>query len=103
MEMMGVKDYAKKMASSESQIRQMCADGILPSIKIGKAYKIDVARADEYFTRCIDERMAEGARKQKMRSFSKSHKMKNKKDFDFQAELGKLRERMAQGTKEVAV
>lgn len=40
MKMVTVKQYALKMASSESQIRQMCADGIIPSVKIGKGYKV---------------------------------------------------------------
>ena len=46
MVMMTVNEYAKRMASSASQIRQMCADGIIPSVKIGKGYKIDVERAE---------------------------------------------------------
>ena len=58
MVMMTVKDYAQRMASSVSYIRQMCADGIIPSVKIGKSYKIDVERADEYFRQRIDERLA---------------------------------------------
>ena len=58
MVMMSVKEYAEKMASSVSYIRQMCAEGILPSVKIGKSYKIDVDRADEYFRKQIDERKA---------------------------------------------
>ena len=60
---MTVKDYAQRMASSVSYIRQMCAEGILPSIKIGKAYKIDVEKADEYFRKRIDERMAKPKKK----------------------------------------
>ena len=63
MVMMTVKDYAQRMASSVSYIRQMCADGILPSVKIGKAYKIDVEKADEYFRKRIDERMAKPKKK----------------------------------------
>lgn len=58
MRMMSVKEYAVKMASSVSLIRRMCAEGILPSVKIGKSYKIDVERADEYFREQIDARMA---------------------------------------------
>ena len=57
MQMMGVKEYAEKMSASASQIRQMCADGIIPSVKIGKGYKIDVERADEYFRKQIEERL----------------------------------------------
>ena len=63
MVMMTVKDYAQRMASSVSYIRQMCADGILPSVKIGKAYKIDVEKADEYFRKRINERMAKPKKK----------------------------------------
>lgn len=58
MRMMTVKEYAIKMASSISLVRRMCAEGILPSVKIGKSYKIDVDRADEYFREQIDARMA---------------------------------------------
>ena len=57
MVMMTVNEYAKRMASSASQIRQMCADGVIPSVKIGKGYKIDVERADEYFRKQIEERL----------------------------------------------
>ena len=64
MVMMTVKEYADKMASSASYIRQMCAEGIIPSVKIGKAYKIDVEKADEYFRKRIEERMTEKPKKQ---------------------------------------
>lgn len=47
--MLSVKDYAAKMSCAESTIRRMCQQGILPSIKIGTGWKIDVERADEYF------------------------------------------------------
>lgn len=86
MQMMSVKQYASKMASSESQIRQMCADGIIPSVKIGKGYKIDVDRADEYFAREINKRMAEAKRKDE-RKVMRVPKTKKSSSF-----LGKLDE-----------
>ena len=80
MQMMGVKEYANKMSASASQIRQMCADGILPSVKIGKGYKIDVERADLYFARKIDERLSE-ARKRDDRKIIRNNKRKSESTF----------------------
>jgi excisionase family DNA binding protein len=80
MVMMTVNEYAKRMASSASQIRQMCADGILPSVKIGKGYKIDVERADLYFARKIDERLNE-ARRRDDRKIIRTNKRKSESTF----------------------
>lgn len=58
MQLMTVKAYAAKMASSESTIRRLCKQRILPSVKIGVGWKIDVDAADEYFRRQISFRPA---------------------------------------------
>lgn len=58
MQLMTVKAYAAKMASSESTIRRLCKQHILPSVKIGVGWKIDVEAADEYFRRQISRRPA---------------------------------------------
>lgn len=93
MQMMSVKQYAEKMASSASQIRQMCANGILPSVKIGKSYKIDVARADEFFRQQIDARLAEGKRKQELRCFAERKPSKS----NFLEQLEAMKQRMKKG------
>lgn len=58
MQLMTVKAYAAKMASSESTIRRLCKQHILPSVKIGVGWKIDVEAADEYFRMQISSRPA---------------------------------------------
>ena len=80
MRMVTVKQYAAKMASSESQIRQMCADGIIPSVKIGKGYKIDEERADLYFAMEIDKRLNE-QRKKDDRKIIRANKKKSSSTF----------------------
>lgn len=80
MKMVTVKQYALKMASSESQIRQMCADGIIPSVKIGKGYKIDEERADNYFAREIDKRLNE-QRKKDDKKIIRANKKKSPSTF----------------------
>ena len=99
MRMMTVKAYAEKMASSASQIRQMCADGILPAVKVGKGYKIDVERADLYFARKIDERLSE-ARKKDDRKIIRANKRKS--ESTFLAKLDELKKK-ATSVKKVAV
>ena len=87
MVMMTVKEYAEKMASSVSYIRQMCAEGVIPSVKIGKAYKIDVELADEYFRKRIEERMTtEKPKKQVVKV------VKPTKGADFVKKLKEMRE-----------
>jgi excisionase family DNA binding protein len=98
MVMMTVNNYAKRMAASASQIRQMCADGILPSVKIGKGYKIDVERADLYFSMKIDERLNE-ARKKEERRVIRTHKQKANSTF---VEKLKALKKKATSVKEVA-
>lgn len=60
---MTVREYAARVASSEKKIRDLCKTGVLPSLKIGVGYKIDIRRADEYFARQVDRRQAELAGK----------------------------------------
>lgn len=58
MELMTVRDYAAHVRSSESTIRNMCRQGILPSVKIGVGWRIDVERADDYFRKAMTLREA---------------------------------------------
>lgn len=95
MQMMSVKEYAEKMASSTSYIRQMCAEGILPSVKIGKSYKIDVARADAYFRQQIDDRLADAKRKQEVKRINESRKIHRQSGSSFKDRIKAMQERMA--------
>lgn len=47
--MVTVKQYADKMGIAVSTIRQMCANATLPSVKVGKSYRIFENEADAYF------------------------------------------------------
>lgn len=81
MLMATVKEYAAKMASSESQIRAMCAKGIIPSVKIGKGYKIDVEKADEYFRERIDERLTQAQRQEEVRMVKQHSKRRTGESY----------------------
>lgn len=61
MELMSVRDYARKVSSKEATIRNMCKKGILPSVKIGVGWKIDPEKADEYFQAKMAERLNQHA------------------------------------------
>ncbi len=48
-EVMSVKAYAEKIGGKVSTIRKMCADCVLPSVKIGVPWFVFVDEADEYY------------------------------------------------------
>lgn len=56
MRLLTVKQYATHINAAESTIRQMCADGKLPAVKIGRGYRIDMYQADDYFKTQIENR-----------------------------------------------
>lgn len=56
--MMTVKEYAAKIGVPVSTIRQMCADAVLPSVKVGVGYRIFEDKADAYFEQQWEERRA---------------------------------------------
>ena len=48
-QVMSVKAYAEKIGGKVSTIRKMCADCVLPSVKIGVPWFVFVDEADEYY------------------------------------------------------
>lgn len=62
--MVTVKQYAAKLGVAVSTIRQMCADAVLPSVKIGKSYRIFEEEADAYFRQQWLDKKAERERRE---------------------------------------
>lgn len=56
MELMTVNAYAERIGCPASTIRSMCKANVLPSCKIGVAWRIDALGADEYFKAKIASR-----------------------------------------------
>lgn len=54
--MLTVKEYAACVNLPVSTVRQLCAEAKLPSVKVGKAYRILKEDADEYFRQLWLER-----------------------------------------------
>ena len=64
--MVTVKQYAAKLGVAVSTIRQMCADAVLPSVKIGNSYRIYEEEADAYFRQqWLDKKAAKERREQR--------------------------------------
>lgn len=64
--MVTVKQYAAKLGVAVSTIRQMCADAVLPSVKIGNSYRIYEDEADAYFRQqWLDKKAAKERREQR--------------------------------------
>lgn len=49
MELMSVKAYAESRNLAVSTVRSLCKANVLPSVKIGVGWRIDVLGADEVF------------------------------------------------------
>lgn len=65
--MVTVKQYAAKLGVAVSTIRQMCADAVLPSVKIGNSYRIFEEEADAYFRQQWLDKKAERERREQRR------------------------------------
>ncbi len=90
--MMTVKEYAAKVGVPVSTIRQMCADAILPSVKVGVGYRIFEEKADAFFERCWEERKARKERSEKRAVFRQQPKRKSVGSADdFIAKLRAMR------------
>lgn len=62
--MVTVKQYAEKLGVAVSTIRQMCANAVLPSVKIGNSYRIFEEEADAYFRQQWLDKKAERERRE---------------------------------------
>lgn len=69
--MVTVKQYAEKMNLAVSTIRQMCANAVLPSVKVGKSYRIYEDEADAYFRQQWLDKKAEKERREQRRTVVK--------------------------------
>lgn len=65
--MVTVKQYAEKLGVAVSTIRQMCANAVLPSVKIGNSYRIFEEEADAYFRQQWLDKKAERERREQRR------------------------------------
>lgn len=63
--MVTVKQYAEKLGVAVSTIRQMCANAVLPSVKIGNSYRIFEEEADAYFRQQWLDKKAERERRER--------------------------------------
>lgn len=63
--MVTVKQYAEKLGVAVSTIRQMCANAVLPSVKIGNSYRIYEEEADAYFRQQWLDKKAERERRER--------------------------------------
>lgn len=61
MKFTGIKEYAALRGLSYSTVYDMCRDGTLPVVKIGRRHKIEMEGADRYF----EEQIAAGQERQK--------------------------------------
>ena len=87
--MVTVKQYAEKLGVAVSTIRQMCADAILPSVKVGKSYRIFEDEADAYFRQQWLDKKAAKERREQRRTIVKLAAKGN--GGDFLARLAELR------------
>ncbi len=92
--MVTVKQYAAKLGVAVSTIRQMCADAVLPSVKIGKSYRIFEEEADAYFRQQWLDKKAERERREQRRTVVKHAANSNGSNF---------LERLAELKKEVSI
>ena len=87
--MVTVKQYAEKLGVAVSTIRQMCADAVLPSVKIGNSYRIYEEEADAYFRQqWLDKKAAKERREQRRTVVERAPKGNG---GDFLARLAELR------------
>lgn len=92
--MVTVKQYAAKLGVAVSTIRQMCADAVLPSVKIGKSYRIFEEEADAYFRQQWLDKKAERERREQRRTIVKCAAKGNSSNY---------LERLAELKKEVSI
>lgn len=53
---MSIKEYAKRAGCGYESIRRLCQAGVIPSMKIGRAWSIDVTAADAHFKEQMQNR-----------------------------------------------
>lgn len=53
---MSIKEYARRAGCGYESIRRLCQAGVIPSMKIGRAWSIDVAAADAHFKEQMQNR-----------------------------------------------
>lgn len=99
MPMMTVKEYAAKIGAPVSTIRQMCADAVLPSVKVGVGYRIFEDKADVFFEKCWEARREKKESCQRREVFRKNTKRKSVgSSDDFIAKLKAMRDGLSAGS-----
>lgn len=85
MELLKVNEFAARFNISISKVRQMCQKGELPACKIGVGWRIDAEKAIGVLSILFDKKCSQ------KRNFKVTRAYKPRPDFDFKAELAKLR------------
>ena len=80
-EVMSVKAYAEKIGGKVSTIRKMCADCVLPSVKIGVPWFVFVDEADEYYRQQWLNRKAAADEQKRRRTLRKPQARVNGSTF----------------------
>lgn len=88
MELLKVNEFAARYNLSPSKVRDMCYQGELPAAKIGVGWRIEVEKAEAILSSLFD---AKSPQKQPSKHTRAVVRVKPKQDFDFAAELAKLR------------
>lgn len=64
MKFVGIKEYANARGLTYTTVYDLCRDGTLPSVRIGRRHKIEIEGADRYFNEQIAARQE---KRQKMK------------------------------------
>lgn len=58
---MSIKEYARRAGCGHEYLRRLCQAGVIPSLKIGRSWTIDVMGADAHFREQMVERVEKTA------------------------------------------
>lgn len=58
---MSIKEYARRAGCGHEYLRRLCQAGVIPSLKIGRSWTIDVMGADAHFREQMQERVEKTA------------------------------------------
>lgn len=58
---MSIKEYARRAGCGYEHLRRLCQAGVIPSLKIGRSWTIDVMGADAHFREQMQERLEKTA------------------------------------------
>lgn len=83
MELVTCEEYAKSRGLPVVTVRGYCRNGIIPHLRIGRAYKLDPPLVDEALSKVMHENM-------EYRPNGIKRNNQRRKNFDFEAALRAL-------------